>query len=522
MINKNTLINNFLLRHSEPEKSIGYMRSSLSKANGDNAKIHALHGLVKSLWANGNIATALIALENLQQTYQKTIQENIKLNVEFNHSACLVLHDLDKNKQLLQHANSCISDYEKTGDVQSLLLSRVYHADALWAMGYYRPAIEEFKSIIEINTAYDLLHVEDIALICYANVLSSLGEYDEATELYKTGLALALKINHDWDYLYGKIYYCLHQLKGGVKVSASEFAVLIQECKNSQYHYLLELAFAVWCVNCIKNKESVNDLPLHYDPQLPVGKLFYYAVSINSEVVSDYDVQDFMIVLGKCEGIKVDRDIIAGTINIILNSQFKISEIQREFLIRWFNSYSSEMKDDGATRLLECDYHTCEARCCYDGVYLHKQEADEITQLVEQNPMYFRHLPVDFIVQGNWSPTSGKKTAVRSHNYASPDFPEHFEKTRCVFAYEDGACSLQRLSMETTDYAWTYKPKACRLHPLQSNKGEFNPPPTFIEEDKYNISLRYPGYVSYTPCGINRKDGEIWFDKLSKEIDSLD
>jgi hypothetical protein len=72
-------------------------------------------------------------------------------------------------------------------------------------------------------------------------------------------------------------------------------------------------------VNCIKNKEPVTDSPIHYDPQLPVRKLFYYAVSINSEVVSDYDVQDFMIILGKCEGIKVDRYIIAGTINIILN-----------------------------------------------------------------------------------------------------------------------------------------------------------------------------------------------------------
>ena len=149
MISKNTLINNFLLTHFESEKSIEYMRLALTKANDDNAKIHALNGLVKSLWANGNITTALSELENLQKTYQKTIQESIKLNVEFNHSACLVLHDLDKNKQLLQHANSCISDYEKTGDVQSLLLSRVNHADALWAIGYYTFAIEEFKSIIK-------------------------------------------------------------------------------------------------------------------------------------------------------------------------------------------------------------------------------------------------------------------------------------------------------------------------------------------------------------------------------------
>ncbi|WP_231426322.1 AAA family ATPase [Pedobacter sp. Leaf250] len=512
---------NFLLRRSQAEKSIEYMRSALRKAYDDNTKIHALNGLVKSLWANGNIYPALIELENLQQTYRKTIQENLRLNVEFNHSACLVLHDLDKNKQLLQHAESCISTYEKTGDIQSLLLSKVNHADALWAIGYYGRAIEEFKSIIEINKDYDLPHVEDITLICYANVLSTLGKYEEAAELYDRGLALAKKINHDWDYLYGKIYSCLNNLKAGMRFSASEFKELIQECKNAQYHYLSELAFAVWCVNCIANQEPFNKLQLNYEPQLPVGKLFYYAGCINSDLVSDYHVQDFMIILGKCEGIKVDRNIIAGTITVILNGLFKISEIQKEFLIRWLNSYSSELKDDGATRLVECDYLTCEARCCYDGVYLHEQEADDITRLVMDNPMYFQHLPTDFIVQGTWSPDSGKKTAVRSHQYSSPDFPEHFEKTRCVFAYQDGACSLQRLSMETTENAWTYKPKACRLHPLQSNKGEFIAPPTALEDDKYNISLRYPGYVSYTPCGINRNDGEIWFEMLSKEIESL-
>jgi hypothetical protein len=107
---------------------------------------------------------------------------------------------------------------------------------------------------------------------------------------------------------------------------------------------------------------------------------------------------------------------------------------------------------------------------------------------------------------------------VRPHSFHSPDFPEHFNQTRCVFAFEDGACSLQAFAAKHGEDPWKYKPRSCWMHPLRLIDAKPTPPRSALERDRDFLGQRYPGYAAYTPCGQERSDGRPWTQTLQAEI----
>jgi Fe-S-cluster containining protein len=170
-------------------------------------------------------------------------------------------------------------------------------------------------------------------------------------------------------------------------------------------------------------------------------------------------------------------------------------------------------------KLKPCGFPACEAFCCYDGVYLKEGEEDRIKQAVSDHPEYFKYLPEEYIVDGNWyERVTGRKTAVRPFSYKSPDYPKHFESTRCVFAYEDGRCSLQTAAKRLKLEPWLFKPMACWLFPLRFLDGRIILPPHGEEKDHDYIDEDYPGFITFLPCGRHSEDGLPWFQALEKEI----
>jgi hypothetical protein len=437
----------------------------------------------------------------------------------YNHAACLVLHDLDKSKQVLSHAEQCIDGYQKLGDIYSENISRINKADSLWSLGYINASIDLLLNVLEEAKENDLPHVIDIASICLANSLSEKGEYNKAKNLYEVGLNSAKKINHDWDYIYALIYSKLNQIRHQRTVSKLDIESIIDHSEQSGYKYLLELSQSLRLVHAYSNNEICkSDILQSYEFSLPLGISLKYAIEILSNCYDASTTTKFLQVLGKTEGFKFYRELIIAALEKVLKEKLTSSEIEAEFIKRWLNVYSTKVETD-IVKLKVCDYSKCEARCCYDGVYLIKDEEEMINQVVNQYPEYFTHLPKDYIVNGNWGSLIGRKTQVKPYNYLSPDYPSHFNQTRCVFAMENGACSLQHVSMKKTNNPWTYKPNACKLHPLQTKGIEFFAPPKHTEKDKHNIGVEYPGYVSYTPCGIHRADGQNWAETLQEEIE---
>lgn len=177
-------------------------------------------------------------------------------------------------------------------------------------------------------------------------------------------------------------------------------------------------------------------------------------------------------------------------------------------------------KDNGPN-LKQCDLKKCEALCCYDGAYLHDSEETLIMETIKRYPDHFINLPEEPIVDGDWmGKVKGRKTATVPY-ISKKDKPKHFTDTRCIFVTSDYKCSLQVLGSKIGVHPWTFKPSACWLFPLRLIKNKIIPPPKIDEKDPNDLGIIYPGFVKYTPCGIDYDDGEKWYLVLKDEINYL-
>jgi hypothetical protein len=174
--------------------------------------------------------------------------------------------------------------------------------------------------------------------------------------------------------------------------------------------------------------------------------------------------------------------------------------------------------DHAELKLSACDVRGCEARCCYDGVYLLPAEEAFLRELVQCVPQLRAALPAEFIVDGYWGGEHmGRKTATRPHEYRSPDYPAHFARTRCVFADDVGFCELEKFARGRGQHPWTFKPTTCWMFPLQDDAGEPAAPVRSEADDPYHTP-EYPGYATCVPCGHQDPRGKPWREALRNEI----
>lgn len=178
--------------------------------------------------------------------------------------------------------------------------------------------------------------------------------------------------------------------------------------------------------------------------------------------------------------------------------------------------------DSYKTKLSGCDLKECKGMCCYDGIYLLDGEEGYLKEIVAEYKDFFAFLPEEFIAEGDWKNYPvGKKTAVRDYDGYPKDFPSHFKKTKCVFAYDDGRCSLQALAEELGIHKWTFKPTGCWMFPLDLKDGRIFPNPVEQKNTLDTVDSNYPAFHTYTKCGHHSEDGEAWQEALSDEVDHL-
>lgn len=179
-----------------------------------------------------------------------------------------------------------------------------------------------------------------------------------------------------------------------------------------------------------------------------------------------------------------------------------------------------EESSGSAEHLRYCDLQRCEARCCYDGVYLKTGEEKKIRELVASSPEFFDSLPEEYIVDGFWDGKyEGRKTAIRPYEFKGEDFPAHFTHTRCVFCEPEHYCSLQLLAIERGLHKWAYKPTSCWMFPMRIINEEPAPPPALSEADPDCLGVDYPGFASYTLCGQGISKGTAWGETLVEEVE---
>ncbi len=501
----------FLRRKSQTQDSIDILSLFLNNMEKDslsnNQKLEIEFELLKSLWSHGSTEKAYNKLKEIEFEYKESFIEGSAHSMDYHTAAYLISHDMEKGRQAAIFAKFSMEDYLLSGNLQQYYIYKINYADSLFGLGYTQKAKVILEEVANYARDNDQPQILDIALISLGNIYSYLNEDYLASKFYEEGISIAKKIEHDWDYLYGCVFYNLHKLRNGYDINLGMDNI-------DNYVYLKELANIVILYGEIRSGNRIDEF---MEFSIPVVRLHYrsilYAIDSTEE-----NAERFARELGNIEGCKFYREVIFKSIEDILQRYPAIGCYNQ--LELWYNQYDSRIENLKEVSLSYCDYKKCEAVCCYDGVYLQAGEAEVITNLVNNNREFFSFLPEEYIVSSKWGDSvSGEKTAVKYFNYTRNDFPQHFNRTRCVFALDDGSCSLQSFAIKNGIDQFLYKPIACKIFPLETSQDGILNPLRSYERDKYFTGVSYPGYTNYTPCGVNRCDGDLWTKVLKLEVD---
>lgn len=178
-----------------------------------------------------------------------------------------------------------------------------------------------------------------------------------------------------------------------------------------------------------------------------------------------------------------------------------------------------------------CEMKECQGICCNggSGFYL-AEEADTIREVTAKNAAFFAEqgvpLPEKIFDEEVDEETGEIELSTNTREFKYPDgfaLPPHFPSTSCIFKRQDGACTLQVLSIEQGKPGWWYKPVACWLFPIELEHG--GKPYIHVAHhstDEY-IDDEYPGFVGFTGCGkeCSNGTGKPAYQILEREIAAL-
>lgn len=218
----------------------------------------------------------------------------------------------------------------------------------------------------------------------------------------------------------------------------------------------------------------------------------------------------------------------------MINQYFTVYHPTDYALQKWFHTYIRPLNNHVEDNAAELFAHlpdepkvsvtsclNCDNRCCYDGVYVTYAEEDKIKDHIKKYPEEFTHVPHEFLEPGEWEFLfGGNRTKRVPHTYSRKDYPHHFEQTICVFALEDGSCSLQKSAIKHNYHPWYLKPELCWKFPLIGlfNDNALEHPHYFGEKDPHYFDENQPGYLSFLPCSKVTEDGLSWKKMYKNEL----
>ncbi|WP_396255722.1 hypothetical protein [Haloferula sp. A504] len=172
-----------------------------------------------------------------------------------------------------------------------------------------------------------------------------------------------------------------------------------------------------------------------------------------------------------------------------------------------------------AMPLKVCDLSKCRATCCHDGVFLDAEQESGIAGVAGRLAKYGFH-------RSDWRERRGGRiktaTVGASEVELAEDFPAHFPITRCVFLDSQHRCLLQRLAVDEGRHPWWWKPVSCWMHPLLLRQRDGRPFLTLATpQGDPAAAPGYPGFGSFTPCGMPCDEGEAAWKTLRGELEML-
>lgn len=166
-----------------------------------------------------------------------------------------------------------------------------------------------------------------------------------------------------------------------------------------------------------------------------------------------------------------------------------------------------------------CELSACRATCCHDGVFLDAEQEAGIAGVAGRLEKYGFH-------RGEWRERRGGRvktaTVGAGEGMLAEGFPAHFPRTRCVFLDDGHRCLLQRLAVDEGRHPWWWKPVSCWMHPLLLRRRDGRPWLTLARPGRGPAARDgYPGFGSFTPCGMPCAGGEPAWRALRGELEML-
>lgn len=498
------------------------------------AKVNAAMGL----FYIGRDSRSFELLTSMQSEYEKKFKSDNKYAAMYAHALSLPSHDFDYNEKAVEASDTSARMHHIQNNNYKYFVALVNKFDALMGCGKIYDAFSTAMTVFRLNEEKYFVHIDDILQICYANLLQTTGRIMEALSYYEKGIAIAKRI-HKWDYLYGCIWRELAIARFGDSSCLRRLESYIALASEADYKYLVSLGncfylLSVYMLNIdIGNSTELQEKVKNgFNKVLSCGYQGHIAQVKTSAFIRNWgglldhslEYDEIMLSLEGCQGVKGCPDVINTFLNL-QEGDNKSQQWKEKYLLGlvWYKKsyYDNNISNLAVEPLLQMpNCEACEAKCCYDGAYLEKKEAEYIENFVTNHQERFENLKQDFIVQGTWVGLEHlKKTATKAFDYKG-DFPKHFNKTRCVFCDDEGLCLLQVVATDLQMHPWSVKPRACWSFPIHGVKdGNIIPPPKIDEPDPNNVGPEYPGYVTCLPCGKAQLQGKSWRDIYKNEIE---
>lgn len=439
-------------------------------------------------------------------------------------------YDHDRNALALRHIRKLYLACEMNNNFEEAFDLRLQSIEVMLGLGKHSTA-EKLIHVLETKLS---LVSEPIIHARYYHTLGIINFYNnhiiEALENFETSMTKSFELNQMdlWNNtrLWREIALIHFYEPAGLNHMFEMISVL-----KSDKSWILSMLCAHYVIGSYRLKKTVLPSMLEqlstYIDQSYFGPYALYKIGLillNNDPNNDLSAQLLEIsqLISKTQGIKGDFRII----HEFFNRYPEVLTLQDGLLAKWgqtylvplinaneldqsklFSNVSSEPKVS-VTSCLNCDN-----RCCYDGVYVTYAEEEKIKRHLEKYPEDFKNVPLDFLEAGEWEFLfGGKRTKRVFHEYLRSDYPSHFEKTICIFALEDGSCSLQRSAIKHHMHPWSVKPELCWEFPLIGlfNEDALNKPHYFGEKDPHYFDESQPGYLSFLPCSKVTDEGISW------------
>ena len=233
---------------------------------------------------NGNTSGALRSIQKARQLALSLDDPEIAADAAFTYG--LLCHHLEEGPQSIRAHESAIAIYASRGDRLSEGMELVNLTDAYWSSGLFDEAVALGEKMLDRAPALGA-EIDDVARICHANTLASLGEWRRADALYAEGIQIARSIDNRWDIAYGLLYHALLAFDERREWQADKFAEAIRIAEEINNPYLRSLGLALDTVCRIESEsECARDAIVQLDMAEEIagrtgaiGGLFYAAAA---------------------------------------------------------------------------------------------------------------------------------------------------------------------------------------------------------------------------------------------------